>query len=80
MRSPGRAPPRHIPMVPAGPPLSGKRPGGGCHPNPSGYIYACAARKWPVYLTCNSLNTRNINTSKDTAYTQAGPRGSMAVM
>ena len=36
MRCPGRAPPRHIPMVPAGPPRSGKRPGGGFHPNPSG--------------------------------------------
>ena len=36
MRSPGRAPPRHIPMVPAGPPRSAKRPGGGFHPNPSG--------------------------------------------
>ena len=36
MRSPGRAPPRHIPMVPAGPPRSGTRPGGGFYPNPSG--------------------------------------------
>ena len=36
MRSPGRAPPRHIPMVPAGPPRSGNRPGGRFHPNPSG--------------------------------------------
>ena len=36
VRSPGRAPPQHIPIVPAGRPRSGRPPGEGFHANPSG--------------------------------------------
>ena len=60
MRSPGRAPPRHIPMVPAGPPRSGTRPRGGCHPNPSGYTVQGPLRVDPVSLrTTPQLSIKN---------------------
>ena len=36
MRSPVRAPPRHIPMVPAGPLWSDRNREGGLCPDPSG--------------------------------------------
>ena len=36
MRSPGKAPPRHIPMAPAGPQRSCRDQEGGFCPNPSG--------------------------------------------